>query len=128
MFAKLLYKLLILSANRLADNIDLLGGSEEELQQFTERLEKPVVGYGMKINSTKGKFSSTASSQSHVSTNIRMNGKMLEEVDQFKYFGSTQTKDGTSLKEVKIRLAYAHSAMTRQEVLWKNSYQFSYED
>ena len=51
-----------------------------------------------------------------------MNGKVLEEVDQFRYLGSTQTKDGTSLKEVKIRLAQAHSAMTRLVVglLWKN--------
>ena len=30
-----------------------------------------------------------------------MNGKVLEEVLQLKYLGSTQTKDGTSLKEVK---------------------------
>ena len=35
-----------------------------------------------------------------------MNGKTLEEVDQFKYLGSTQTEDGTSIKEVTIRLAY----------------------
>ena len=42
-----------------------------------------------------------------------MNGKMLEEVDQFKYLGSTQIKDGTSIKIVKIRLAHAYSAMTK---------------
>ena len=47
-----------------------------------------------------------------------MNGKAQEEVDQFKYLGSTQTKDGTSLKEVKIRLGQTHSAMTRLVVLW----------
>ena len=42
-------------------------------------------------------------------------------MDQFKYFGSTQTKDRTSLKEVKIRLAQVHSAMTRLAILWKNN-------
>ena len=31
------------------------------------------------------------------STNIRMNGKVLEEADQFRYVGSMQTKYGTSL-------------------------------
>ena len=46
------------------------------------------------------------------STNIKMKGQTLEEVDQFSYLGSTQTKDGTSVKEVKIKLAQAHSAMT----------------
>ena len=54
------------------------------------------------------------------STNVRMNGKVLEEVDQFKYLGSTQTNDRASLKEVTIRLAQAHSAMTRLAILWKN--------
>ena len=48
-----------------------------------------------------------------------MNGKVLEEVDQFKYMGSTRTKDGTSLNEMKIRLAHAHSAMVRLAVQWK---------
>ena len=49
-----------------------------------------------------------------------MNGQMLEEVEQFKYIGSTPTKDRTSVKEVKIRLAQAHSALTRIAILWKN--------
>ena len=45
---------------------------------------------------------------------------MFEEVDQFKYLDSPQTKDGTSLKEVKIRLVQQHSTMTRLAVLWIN--------
>ena len=51
------------------------------------------------------------------STNVRMNVKTLEEVYQFKYLGSTQTKDGISIKEVKIRLVQAHSALTRLVIL-----------
>ena len=43
-----------------------------------------------------------------------------EEVDQFKYLGSTRTEDGTSVKEVKIRLSQANSAMTRLAILRKN--------
>ena len=54
-------------------------------------------------------------------TNIWMNGKTLEEVDQFKYTWSTQTKDGMSIKKAKIRLAQAHSAMTRLAILWKHN-------
>ena len=50
-----------------------------------------------------------------------MNGQTLEEVDQFKYLGSTQTEDVTSVKEVNIRLAQEHAAMTlRPAILWKN--------
>ena len=64
-----------------------------------------------------------------MTTNKRMNGKVLEVVDQFKYLGFIQTKDGTSVKEVKIRLAHAHSAMTRlASTMEKQSDQFSYKD
>ena len=50
---------------RFADDIDLLGGSEEELQRLVERLEKTAAGYS---NRPKPR----------PSTNKRMNGKTLE--------------------------------------------------
>ena len=55
-----------------------------------------------------------------ISTNIWVTGKTLKEADQFNYLGSQQTKDERSIKELKIRLAQAHSAMTRPAILWKN--------
>ena len=58
-----------------------------------------------------------------------MSGQTLEEVDQFKYLGSTIIKDGTPVKEVMIRLAQAHSAMTGLAILWKKqSHQFYHND
>ena len=45
-----------------------------------------------------------------------MNGKTLKEVDQFKCLGSHKP---TSVKEMKIRLAQAHSVMTRPAILLK---------
>ena len=84
-----------------ADDIDLLGGSEEE--------SSPI----------KPKSMSTASIQGHPSTNMWMNGKALEEVDQLKHLGSTQTKDGTSITEAKIRMVQAYSAMTRSNDMEK---------
>ena len=44
-----------------------------------------------------------------------LNGQTLEEVDRFKCLGS---KDGASVKVVKIRLARAHSAMASLAMLW----------
>ena len=46
-----------------ADDIDLLGGSEQKLQQIAVRLEKIPTGYGMEISSGQKKLSSTAASQ-----------------------------------------------------------------
>ena len=51
------------------------------------------------------------------SANIQLNGQTVEEVDQFKYLGSTQTEDRTSVNEVMIRLAQPHSSMTRLAIL-----------
>ena len=95
---------------------DLPGGSEEELQQLDERIDKTAAGYCMEISSNRSKILIN-SIKPRPSTNIWMTGKTQEEVDQFKYLGSTQTKDGTSIKEVKIRLAQTHSVITRLVIL-----------
>jgi len=54
-------------------------------------------------------------------TSIMLNGQKLEEVDGFKYLGSTLTKDGSSTKEVKTKLSLAAAAMTRLNVIWKSN-------
>ena len=41
---------------RFAGDVDLLGDGEKELQQLSERLEKPAAGYGMEISSVKSKI------------------------------------------------------------------------
>ena len=82
----------------------------------------------MEISSDKSKIL-VNSIKPRSSANIWMNGKTLEEVDQFKYLGSTQTKDGTSIKEEKIRLVQAHPATTGQAIYYgKKNHQLSYKD
>ena len=78
-----------------------------------------AAGYGMEINSEKSIIVGN-SIKPMPSTNIGINGKVLGEVNQFKYLRSTQTEDGISLLEEKIRLAQSHPAMTRLAVLWKS--------
>ena len=87
---------------RFADDIDLLGRSEEELQQFTESLEKTTADFGMEINCDKSKIH-VNSIKPRPSTNLR----------------STETKYVTSLKEAKIRLAQAHSAIAKLAAIWR---------
>ena len=45
-------------------------------------------------------------------------------MNQFIYLGYKQIEDGTSVKEVEIRLAQAHSAMTRLAIPSKNVISF----
>ena len=50
-----------------------------------------------------------------------LNEKVQEEMNHFKYLGSLQTTDGTSVKEVKIRLVKAHKDVTRLAVSQENN-------
>ena len=60
---------------RFANDIDLLGGSKEELQQLTQRMEKTAADYGMEISFDKSKILIN-SIKPGPSTNIQMNGKV----------------------------------------------------
>ena len=61
-------------------------------QQLTERLQKTAATYDMEISFGQIKIL-VNSMKPRPSSNIWANRKALEEVDQFRYLGSTQTKD-----------------------------------
>ena len=103
---------------RFADDIDLMGGSNKELQDLTTRLENRAGAYGMEMSSEKSKV--LVNSASNTAAEIYMNGQQLEEVDAFKYLGATLTKDGRSTTEIKIRIAMAISSMTKLTTIWRN--------
>ena len=52
--------------------------------------------------------------------NIKMSGKTLEEVETFKYLGAVITKEGTTTKEVKIRLFVALFSMSKLVKVWRS--------
>ena len=102
---------------RFADDIDLLAGSNNELQELTDRLVDRSGAYGMEVSSEKSKVM-VNSTNDEVHADITMNGQKLEEVEGFKYLGATLTKDGRSTIEVKTRLAAATSAMAKLNKIW----------
>ena len=66
---------------RFADDIDLLGGSEKELQQLAERLGKTAANYGMEISADKSNILVLVHSiKLSPSTNIRMSGNVLDKL------------------------------------------------
>ncbi|KAI8494650.1 hypothetical protein Bbelb_278760 [Branchiostoma belcheri] len=109
---------------RFADDIDLLGGSNAELQELTDRLTQSADSFGMEASTEKSKV--MVNSRNEVKAVIYMNGEQLEEVDFFTYLGGTITKDGSSQEEVRRRLGVATSAFSRLSRLWKtNNISFS---
>ena len=107
---------------RFADDIDLMGGSNIELQELTDKLADSARAYGMEISAEKSKI--MVNSTNDTSARITMNGEPLEEVTQFKYLGATLSRDGSCTVEVSIRIAQATAAMSRLNIIWKSNISF----
>ena len=101
-----------------ADDIDLMGGNNDELQELTDRLSNSAREYGMEISREKSKV--MVNSGDNTTVQISMNGQQLEEVMALKYFGATLTKDGHSTAEIKIRLAIATASMAKLNKIWSS--------
>ena len=80
---------------RFADDIDLISGSNCELQKITDSLALHTGNYGMEVSSEKSK-TMVNSNTNNVYFKIVMKGEELEEVNQFKYLGVTLKKDGST--------------------------------
>ena len=61
---------------RFADGIDLMGGSNKELQDLTNRLTQSSRAYGMEVSSKKSKVMKNSANATPVQ--IFMNGQELE--------------------------------------------------
>ena len=108
-----------LSNLRFADDIDLIDGSNDELQTLTNKLSSSASRYGMQISAEKCKIMINSNTR-NLHSNIKLYGEKLEEVEQFKYLGATITKDGSSDYDIKIRLDQATSAMVRITTIWNS--------
>ena len=99
---------------RFADDIDLMDGSNCELQhQLVDR----ATACGMEVSTENSKI--MTNSTNNISANISMNGQRLGEVTGFKYLGTTLCKDGTCSAEVRIRIAWATAAMAKPNRIWR---------
>ena len=75
---------------RFADDINLMVGSNSELQELTKKLVATAGACGIEMNTAKSKV--MVNSTNNASVSITMDGKKLEEVSSFKYLGATLTK------------------------------------
>ena len=71
---------------RFADDIDLVGGSDGELQDFTNRLVDRTMAYGMGVSTEQSKI--VTNSTKNISIDVSQNGQRPEEVTTFKGLGA----------------------------------------
>ena len=107
---------------QFADDIDLMEGSNNELQDLMSRLTARASAYGMEVSTEKSKVK--VNSTNEISVNITMNGEPLEKVASFEYFGATLSKDGTCRAEIHIQIATATAVMARLNSMWKSNISF----
>ena len=72
---------------RFAGDMDLMGGSNGELQDLTNRLVDKATAYGLEVSTEKSKI--ITNSTNNISADISLNGQKLGEVTTFKYLGAS---------------------------------------
>ena len=97
---------------RFADGVDLMSGTNGELQDLANRLVDRATAYGKEVSTEKKKI--MTNSMNNISADISMNGQKLEEVISFKYLGAILCKDGTCSAEVRIRMDFLSSGSNGQ--------------
>ena len=102
---------------RFADDIDGLAGTETELTNLVERLDKTSAAYGMQISAEKTKL--MMNNINGISSTIKVSGEKLETVQSFKYLGAIVTGEG-SRPEILSRIAQATGALANLKVIWKD--------
>ena len=104
---------------RFADDIDGLTGKEEELASLVDRLDKTSAAFGMEISAEMTKL--VTNNANGISTDIRINGEKLDEVDSFKYLGAVVTNQ-SSKPEVLSRIAKTTAALARLKTIWSDKH------
>ena len=98
-----------------ADDIALLSEEIDQAQKLLQRVETSVGKVGLKMNAAKTKY--MAFNQKGTSCLKTNEGKVLEEVKDFKYLGSLME---SSPKDIKARKAAAWRACNKLGKIWKS--------
>ncbi|GFS24696.1 endonuclease-reverse transcriptase [Elysia marginata] len=97
---------------RYADDTVLLAESENDLQNLVTIIEEKSEQYGLMMNTKKTKVM-VRSKTELPKVNIKVKGKCIEQIEQFKYLGQLITTDARSDDEIKRRITITKSAFTK---------------
>ena len=109
-----------------ADDMSVLDGTTDGLQESTDLLSH-FAGYaGLKINSRKTQtmvISRDLTQRPYTeagTVDISVDGEPVEQVSHFTYLGSVISADGTIDRELNTRIGKAHSAFSTLHRIWYN--------
>jgi hypothetical protein len=108
-----------------ADDMVLLAESEEELNHYIQVLEAVTQRWGLTINVRKtktwrGDRDTIDVNQEAPAQEITIRGETVEQVEEFKYLGSTLADSGGLEKELSRRMALAIGKFAELKPIWEN--------
>jgi len=106
----------IIHTVKYADDLVLLAKEEKVLHDMIDKLIEIGGSYGMEMNVEKIKV--MCISRQPFPVKIMIDQKQLENVESFKYLGSTLTNDGRCTCEIKCRIAMVKAAFNKKRALF----------
>lgn len=94
-----------------ADDIALLGSTQEHLQELTAALQREATKVGLRISDKKTKVLRVG--YAHACIPVMINQQRAEEVENFTYLGSIISNDGVSDRDVDARVGKAVGVLRR---------------
>ena len=101
---------------RFIDDQSRVANTEKGLKTLMYRLNGTAKTYDMKIN-VKNTKTMMISREREKTVNIAIDGKLVEQVDRFKYLGVVITDDVRSLQSIKERIGIAKDAFYKRKEL-----------
>ena len=102
-----------------ADDIATLADQLAACQFQLDKIDQSSTKYGMEISESKTE-AMIITNKKNVTLDIKLKGKQLKQVTEFKYLGSIITANNSSAIDIKRRLGLANAAFGKLDKIWKN--------
>lgn len=111
---------------RFADDIDLLCKNHTSLQEQIEQLAKTAGETGLMVNIKKTK--TMVFGDTNIDQQMKIDGEIVENVEEFEYLGSLLTWDNNCSKEIKRRISKATGAMASLKHMWSTMCYYTHQN
>jgi hypothetical protein len=101
-----------------ADDLGLLSGNFDDLQEKTTRLNENAKKVGLKISIKKTEVMRVCTEEER---RVKVEGVELKEVEEFTYLGSKISKTGGTEEDVLARVQKAKASFASLSQIWKSS-------
>lgn len=105
---------------RYADDTVLLAESEEKLQNLIDALTESCGRKGLKININKTEVMGITKRNERLRVRIIVQGRLIKQVENFKYLGSIISENANCDKEIKTRIGIAKTAFGKMKKILTN--------